>query len=177
MNQERLLELLRKQDASAYNLMYDMYAKSLYAVISNIIRDSGIAEDTLQDTFIKIWKNIHTYDSSKGRFYTWILNIARNAALDKVKSSSYRNQSKNYDIENFVHLVDEQKSSQSRIDAIGLKEFIHKLKPKCIQIIELLFFRGYTQQEASDELKMPLGSVKTLNRTCISDLRDYLKLS
>ena len=55
-------------------------------------------------------------------------------------------------------------------------KFVKKLKPKCIQIIDLLFFKGYTQQEASDELAIPLGTVKTQNRNCISDLRIYLKL-
>ena len=64
----------------------------------------------------------------------------------------------------------------NRIDTIGIFEFVKKLKPKCIEIIELLFFQGYTQQEASDELAIPLGTVKTQNRNCINDLRTYLKV-
>ena len=62
------------------------------------------------------------------------------------------------------------------IDSIGIQEFLKKLKPKCIQIINLLFFKGYTQQEASDELEIPLGTVKTQNRNCINDLRNFLQV-
>ncbi|HBK82514.1 MAG TPA: RNA polymerase subunit sigma-70, partial [Flavobacterium sp.] len=62
----------------------------------------------------------------------------------------------------------------NRIDAIGIKEFILKLKPKCIQIIDLLFFKGYTQQEASEELEIPLGTVKTNNRNCMNELRKMI---
>jgi RNA polymerase sigma-70 factor, ECF subfamily len=176
MTQEVLLEMVNKKDARAFNLMYDMYSKSLFSIISNIVKETSDAEDVLQETFIKIWKNVATYDPSKGRFYTWILNIARNTALDKVKSKSYNNTQKNLNSDNFVHLLEDSTNINARLDSIGINEFVKKLKPKCIQIIELLFYRGYTQQEASDELEMPLGSVKTLNRSCISELRNYLKV-
>jgi RNA polymerase sigma-70 factor (ECF subfamily) len=62
------------------------------------------------------------------------------------------------------------------IDSIGIQEFVKKLKPKCIQIINLLFFKGYTQQEVADELEIPLGTVKTQNRNCINDLRNFLQV-
>jgi RNA polymerase sigma-70 factor, ECF subfamily len=176
MTQEVLLEMMNKKDPRAFNLMYDMYSKSLFSIISNIVKETSDAEDVLQETFIKIWKNAATYDTSKGRFYTWILNIARNTALDKVKSKSYNNTQKNLNSDNFVHLLEDSTNINARLDSIGINEFVKKLKPKCIQIIELLFYRGYTQQEVSDELEMPLGSVKTLNRSCISELRNYLKV-
>ncbi len=176
MKQEVLLEMLARKDNKAFNLMYDMYSKSLFSIISNIVKETSEAEDVLQETFVKIWKAIDSYDSSKGRFYTWILNIARNAALDKIKSKTYNNSQKNLSSDNFVHLLEDSSNINARLDAIGINEFVKKLKPKCIQIIELLFYRGYTQQEASDELEMPLGSVKTLNRSCINKLRNYLKV-
>ena len=78
--------------------------------------------------------------------------------------------------DNFVHLLDESNKFTNKIDTIGIQEFVKKLKPKCIQIIDLLFFKGYTQQEASDELEIPLGTVKTQNRNCINDLRNFLRV-
>ncbi len=176
MTQEELLPLITKKDDVAFRHVYDMYSKSLYAVISNLIRDREEAEDVLQETFVKIWKNIDSYNEDKGRFYTWIVNIARNASIDKLRSKGYNNSKKNLSADTFVHLLDDSNRMSNRIDTIGIREFVNKLKPKCIRIIDLLFFKGYTQQEVSDELEMPLGTVKTQNRNCIRDLRNYLNV-
>ena len=176
MTQEEVLTLIYKKEERAYTILYDMYSKSLFAVITNLVKDREEAEDILQEVFVKIWKNIDSYSEAKGRFYTWILNIARNTAIDKLRSKGYNNSKKNLSADNFVHLLDESNKLTNKIDAIGLQEFVKKLKPKCIQIIDLLFFKGYTQQEASDELAIPLGTVKTQNRNCINDLRNFLKV-
>ncbi len=176
MTQEELLLQIYKKDDRAFTLLYDMYSKSLFSVIYNLIRDHEEAEDILQETFVKIWKNIDSYDESKGRFYTWILNISRNASIDRLRSKGFNNRQKNLSSDNFVHLLDDSNKLNHKIDTIGIKEFVKKLKPKCIQILDLLFFKGYTQQEASEELQIPLGTIKTQNRNCINDLRNFLKV-
>ena len=171
MTQEELLPLLLKKDDRSFTLLYDNYSKSLYGIIFNLIKDKEEAEDVLQEVFVKIWKNIDTYNTSKGRLYTWMLNIARNSSIDKLRSKNFNNNQKNLSTDNFVHILDDNSKTINKIDAIGIKEFIKKLKPKCIQLIDLLFFKGYTQQEASDELEIPLGTVKTQNRNCMNELR------
>lgn len=176
MSQEELIPLILKKEERAFTIMYDMYSKSLFSVISNLVKETEDAEDVLQEVFVKIWKSIESYSESKGRFYTWILNIARNTAIDKLRSKGYNNRQKNLSADNFVHLLDDSNKLVNRIDTIGIREFVAKLKPKCIKLIELLFFQGFTQQEASEELEIPLGTVKTQNRTCINDLRTYLKV-
>lgn len=176
MTQEELLPLLFNKEERAFTIMYNMYSKSLFSVISNLIKETEDAEDTLQEVFVKIWKNIDSYSETKGRFYTWILNIARNTAIDKLRSKDFNNTKKNLSSDNFVHLLDDSNKLTNKIDALGIQEFVKKLKPKCIKIIELLFYQGYTQQEASDELEIPIGTVKTQNRNCINDLRTYLKV-
>lgn len=176
MTQEELLPLIMTKDERAFTHVYDMYSKSLFAVISNLVSDREEAEDVLQETFVKIWKNIDSYNESKGRFYTWIVNIARNSSIDKLRSKGFNNRQKNLSSDNFVHLLDDSNKLIHKIDTIGIREFVNKLKPKCIQIIDLLFFKGYTQQEASDELQIPLGTVKTQNRNCINDLRNFLQV-
>jgi RNA polymerase sigma-70 factor (ECF subfamily) len=174
MEQEELLKELLKKDDKSFTLLYDNYSKSLFGVIYNLIRNTEEAEDVLQEVFVKIWKNIDSYNESKGRLYTWMLNIARNTSIDKLRSKNFNNSQKNLSTDNFVHILEDSSKTTNRIDAIGIKEFIMKLKPKCIQIIDLLFFKGYTQQEASDELEMPLGTVKTNNRNCMNELRKML---
>ena len=171
MTQEELLPLLLKKDDRSFTLLYDNYSKSLYGIIFNLIKDKEEAEDVLQEVFVKIWKNIDTYNTSKGRLYTWMLNIARNSSIDKLRSKNFNNNQKNLSTDNFVHILDDNSKTINKIDAIGIKEFIKKLKPKCIQLIDLLFFKGYTQQETSDELEIPLGTVKTQNRNCMNELR------
>jgi RNA polymerase sigma-70 factor (ECF subfamily) len=176
MTQEELLPLVLKKDDKAFTLLYDMYSKNLYGIIYNLIKNKEEAEDVLQEVFVKIWKSIETYNENKGRFFTWILNIARNTAIDKLRSKGFNNNQKNLPADNFVHLLDDSNKLNHKIDTIGIREFVKKLKPKCIRIIDLLFFKGYTQQEASDELEIPLGTVKTQNRNCISDLRNLLQV-
>ena len=175
MTQEEILPLILQKNDKAFTTLYSMYNKSLFAVISNLINEQEEAEDVLQEVFVKIWKNIESYNEAKGRFYTWIVNIARNTAIDKLRSKGFNNSQKNLSSDNFVHLLDDSNKMTNRIDTIGIADFVKKLKPKCIQLIELLFFQGYTQQEASDELEIPLGTVKTQNRNCINDLKTYLK--
>ena len=176
MTQEELLPLLLRKEERAFTQLYDMYSKSLFSVITNLVSDREEAEDVLQEVFVKIWKNIETYNQSKGRLYTWMLNIARNTAIDKLRSKGFNNSQKNLSSDNFVHLLDDSNKLTNKIDSIGLREFVNKLKPKCIQLIDLLFFKGFTQQEASEELEIPLGTVKTQNRMCMNDLRNYLKV-
>lgn len=176
MTQEELLEQIYKKDSKGFTELYNMYSKSLYGIIFNLLKDKEESEDILQEVFVKIWKNIDSYDKNKGRFFTWILNIARNAAIDKLRSKDHSKSSKNLSIDNFVNILDYNATVTNRIDAIGIREFVKKLKPVCVRIIELLFFKGYTQQEASDELAVPLGTVKTQNRNCIKDLRTILEV-
>ena len=176
MNQEELLVLIYKKDEKAFTHLYDMYPKSLFSVITVLVKNREEAEDVLQDVFVKIWKNIDSYHESKGRFYTWVLNIARNTAIDKLHSKNFNNSQKNLSTDNFVNHFEDNSKLADKMDSIGLQDFVKRLKPKCIQIIDLLFFKGYTQQEAADELAIPLGTVKTQNRNCINDLRNYLKI-
>ena len=115
MTQEEILPLLSKKDSRAYTLLYDMYSKSLFAVINNLVKDREEAEDVLQEVFVKIWKNIDTYNQSKGRLYTWMLNISRNTAIDKLRSKGFNNSQKNLSSDNFVHLLDDSNKLINKI--------------------------------------------------------------
>jgi RNA polymerase sigma-70 factor (ECF subfamily) len=153
-----------------------MYAQNICGVINTIVRDESLAEEICQDVFIKVWNNSNSYDNSKGRFFTWIVNIARNAAIDKVRSKSFKNEKQNLSADFFVGMLSEDEKLESRVDLSTLKRLVHKLNNKCIQIIEMVYFRGYTQKETAEELDIPVGTVKTRNRSCISQLRENLML-
>ena len=171
MKLELLITKFQQKDQKAFEELYNMYGASMQGVIYNIVRDKHIAEEIMQDVFIKAWNNSASYSSEKGRFFTWILNIARNAAIDKTRSKAFKNSKKNLNAEYFVDILQSSENLNDQMDAIGIKQFVSKLAKKCIEVIELLYFKGYTQQEASEALDMPIGTVKTRNRNCIKELR------
>ncbi|EDM44671.1 RNA polymerase, sigma-24 subunit, ECF subfamily protein [unidentified eubacterium SCB49] len=168
---DALILSMQKGDEASFSKLYDMYNKAVYGIIYSIVLDKAIAQEVLQDVFIKIWNNKNSYDVNKGRFFTWILNIARNTSIDKIRSKSFKNSKKNLSTSNFVDILKSSDSLNSRMDALGVKKFIDKLKPTCISIIDLLFFKGYTQADAATELEIPLGTLKTRNRNCLKELR------
>ena len=174
MQLEILIEKFKQKDEKAFETLYNMYSDSMQGVIYNIIRDRDIAEEVMQDVFIKAWHNAHTYSAEKGRFFTWILNIARNAAIDKTRSKSFKNSKQNLDAQFFVDILENNESLDAKTDAIGIAKFVDKLAKKCIEVIELLYFKGYTQLEASETLDMPIGTIKTRNRNCIQELRNMV---
>ena len=174
MQLDLLISNFQKKDEKAFEQLYNMYSDSMHGVIYNIVKDHNIAEEVMQDVFIKVWHNSNSYSSEKGRFFTWILNIARNAAIDKTRSKVFKNSKKNLDAEFFVDILQTSESLNDKTDAIGIKKFVDKLAKKCIEIIELLYFKGYTQKEASETLDMPIGTIKTQNRNCIKELREIV---
>ena len=174
MQLEILIEKFKQKDEKAFESLYNMYRESMQGVIYNIVRDSDIAEEVMQDVFIKAWHNSQSYSSQKGRFFTWILNIARNSAIDKIRSKSFKNSKQNLNSDFFVDILESNDSLDNSTDAIGIAKFVSKLAKKCIEVIELLYFKGYTQSEASEALDMPIGTIKTRNRNCIQELRNMV---
>jgi len=174
MQLEILVSKFQKKDERAFESLYNMYSDSMHGVIYNIVRDHDIAQEVMQDVFIKAWHKADTYSAKKGRFFTWILNIARNAAIDKTRSKSFKNSSKNLNADYFVDILPTQDNLNNATDAIGIAKFVDKLAEKCKRVIELLYFKGYTQKEASKTLDIPIGTIKTHNRNCIKELREMV---
>jgi len=164
---------LRQREKIAIEALYDMYSSSLFGVIVRIVNDTALAEDILQDTFVKIWNSFSSYSTEKGRLFTWMVNIARNLAIDKIRSKDFKNQGKNQDIENNVAFIDEQRNAVYKPELLGIKELVEGLKPEQKSILDLVYFKGYTHVEAADELGVPLGTVKTRLRMAIIQLRKY----
>jgi RNA polymerase sigma-70 factor (ECF subfamily) len=173
LSEEELVLALRNREKVAIEALYDMYSSSLYGVISRIITDTATAEDVLQETFVKIWHSFSSYSTEKGRLFTWMVNIARNLSIDKLRSKDFKNQNKNQELENNVTFIDEQRNTSYKPELLGIKELVETLKPEQKSILELVYFKGYTHVEAADELGVPLGTIKTRLRMAILQLRKY----
>ena len=148
---------------------------ALNGSISKMIEDEYICEDILQEAFVKIWNNFEQYDSSKGRLFTWMINITRNLTIDTLRSKSYKKQQKISGDEYIVSNVQDKNSSITKFDTLGLSKEVQKLKPDQKIIIDLAYYNGYTQEEISKEMSIPLGTVKTRMRSAISELRKLIK--
>jgi RNA polymerase sigma-70 factor (ECF subfamily) len=172
-SEQELVALLQQQSDSAFNYLYDNYSGALYSIINQIVPDKEIASDVLQEVFINIWKKISTYDASKGRLFTWMLNIARNAAIDKLRSKNYQNSLKNRPLPEDVNTGRAVSISPSTSDA-GLKKILTKLKEEYRTLIDLSYFQGFTHEEIAKMLGIPLGTVKTRIRTALSQLRTMI---
>jgi len=173
LSEEELVLALRQREKVAVEALYDMYSASLFGVIVRIVNDEAIAEDILQDTFVKIWNSFSSYSTEKGRLFTWMVNIARNLAIDKIRSKDFKNQTKNQELENNVTFIDEQRNTVYKPELLGVKDLVEQLKPEQKSILDLVYFKGYTHVEAADELGVPLGTIKTRLRLAIIQLRKY----
>ena len=169
-----LILSMQNGDEKAFSKLYTMYSEALFGIIYSIVLDEGVAEEVMQDVFIKIWDNSKSYSIDKGRFFTWILNIARNSAIDTTRSKAYKNSKKNLSTTNFVDIIEASDNLNKKTNAIGIKKYLSALKPACIKIIDFLIFKGYTQKDAAKEINIPLGTLKTRNRKCMQDLKNIV---
>lgn len=173
VDSEKLVKLLQQKNVDAFEKLHDMYAKNICGAINIIVNDESIASELCQDVFLKVWQKSHMYDASKGRFFTWLLNIARNQAKDYVTSKEYKTQKKNHSLDLFMHVCESQTDEEDNLDQYeGLKRMLKTLKTKCSELIKILYFKGCTQTDAAEMLSIPLGTIKSRNRNCLNTLRN-----
>ena len=174
-SEENLVLLLKKRDQQAFSYLYDNYSAALNGVIYRMVEDKELAEDILQEAFVKIWNNFANYDTGKGRLFTWMLNISKNLTIDTLRSKGYKKQKKISTDENSVSNYRDKSMNAERFDTIGLRKQLAVLKPEQKNIIDLAYFGGYTQEEISKEMDIPLGTVKTRMRSALIELRKILQ--
>jgi RNA polymerase sigma factor (sigma-70 family) len=173
--EQDLVLALKERNNQAYSYLYDNYSGALYSIILQILEESELANDVLQEVFINIWRKIESYDSTKGRLFTWMLNIARNLSIDVLRSKSYQNTQKNQELPENVHVRAGSQVVRLNTDAIGLKKVLERLKIEQRVLIELSYFKGYTHEEIAEIEEIPLGTVKTRIRNALLQLREYLR--
>ncbi|WOD42401.1 RNA polymerase sigma factor [Hwangdonia lutea] len=163
-----IVTLLKNGDKKAITLLYENYADALYGVIKKVIADDETAQDVLQETFVKIWRYSKKYDSSKAKLFTWLYRIAYNTAIDKIRSLKNKTE-KEVQIEtSSVYKVSFGELNQ---DVLDIKKHLGSLDEKYQIVINALFFEGMTQQEASEELDIPLGTIKSRLKIGLRELK------
>jgi RNA polymerase sigma-70 factor (ECF subfamily) len=166
-----LVQLLQKQEDKAFAYLYEKYHKALFTASFQIIGDTEICNDVLQQVFISIWQKIKMYDSSKGKLFTWMLNITKNASIDYLRSKAHKQLQKNQSVENNVYTSNLTTNDVINIDSIGIKKFIIALKEDYKQVLMQSYFEGFTHEEIAENLQIPVGTVKTRLRASLIELR------
>ncbi len=172
-SEQELVSLLQQRNESAFSYLYDNYSGSLYGIVNAIVTDKEIANDVLQNVFVNIWRKIDSYDSTKGRLFTWMLNIARNASIDEVRSKGFRDSQKNQPIADSGEIMGAV--TGPTIDDVGLKKVLTRLKGDLRILVDMSYFQGFTHEEISKALNIPLGTVKTRIRSALTQLRTMIQ--
>ncbi len=166
--EKHIVELLGERNEKAISLLYDHYGDTLFGVAYKVVRDEELAQDILQESFVKIWRKSDTYDSSKAKLFTWLFRITRNTAIDKLRSSNTKMEKEiQMDVSDVYNLGIES----IKPEFLDIRENLEKIEQKYQIVLDALFFQGMTQQEASDELDIPLGTIKSRLKIGLRELR------
>lgn len=172
--EQEIVSLLQLQDSKGLVLLYEHYSSALYHIVIRIVRREEVAQEVLQDVFVKIWSQSKSYDVGKGRLFTWMSRIAKNAAIDKTRSKNFKSTNRTDSIENFVG-DSINFSNGIKVKDSGLRKVVGQLDDKYHEIIDYLYFKDFTQSETSEALGIPLGTVKSRSRLALKALRQLLQ--
>lgn len=171
-SEHTLILQLQRQDTAAFEYLYDKYNGAVKTVIMQVVQNEVIAEDLLQQVFVTFWQKSSMYDASKGRLFTWMLNIARNASIDYLRSKAHKTSQKNVSTETIVY--NDSLAVSNNVDSIGLEKYVASLKPELRSVLYLSYYQGHTHEEIAENLQMPLGTVKTRLRNALIELRKLM---
>lgn len=171
-----LLGLVADGDQAAFEEFYDLVSPCVYGVIVSVLRDPAQAQEVMQEVFLEAWRIAGRFDPEQGSARSWLLTIARRRAVDQVRSAQaaadrdvvagVRNASPDYDVVSDV--------VETRLAHQHVRRCLQGLTSLQREAIVLAFYRGRTHREVSDELAVPLGTVKTRLRDGLIRLRDCL---
>lgn len=172
--QNELIAQIQKKDIASMTELYKDYSPALFNIILSIIKQEEIAKEILQDTFLKIWQHSASFDTDKGRLFTWMARIARNTTIDRIRSKNYKSGKRIFTVGQNSDLQNKKVFKMDLAD-IGLKNTISKLDKKYEEVLLALFIMGHTQKQASKKLNISLGTVKSRSRRGLQIMQHLLK--
>ena len=179
----QLMEAIGREEVVALESLYDRYSALVFSVSLRVLHDTQLAEDVVQEVFLRIWRQPASFDPERGRFISWLMSVTRNRALDELRRISRRHRSEDEDREDDSPIA--RLSTTDRLDdpALGaelaeqreaVRAAMTRLPPEQRRAIELAYFSGLTQVEIAEITGDPLGTVKTRVRLGMRKLRESL---
>ncbi len=172
-----LVRRLKAHKPKAMNDLYDRYGRLAYSLIYRIVRNPSTAGDLVHETLLRVWNRVHSFDAERGALGAWVLTVARNRAIDHLRSVDGRMEASAIELDQLERpgLFAKLDSTALAIDRMRrLKSAFEKLTPTQREVIELAYYEGMSQTEMAERLKQPLGTVKTWTRSALKILRDEL---
>lgn len=173
LSDAELVALLREQPTDGIAALYDRYGRLVYSVALRVVLDRGAAEEVTQDVFMRCWRTIASYRPEQGSLSTWLLTIARNRAVDELRSRRGKEARREVSEELLGPL-----SIDVGFDEVLLRNEVRQALvglPKAQrEVIELAFWGGMSRREIAEQLSLPLGTVHTRLRLAMDKLREAL---
>jgi RNA polymerase sigma-70 factor (ECF subfamily) len=172
-----LAERLKRREPSVMGDIYDRYGKLVFSLIYRVVRDIGVAEDLVQETFLRVWNRAQGFDAERGALGPWLLAVARNRAIDYVRSAGGKMSRGALELDAAEHpsvFVNFEAEVLSQDRARRVRGALGRLNENQRLVIELAYFEGLSQSEMAERMGQPLGTVKTWVRTALKNLRDDL---
>ena len=174
-NDQELIERLRRRDPDAMSDLYDRYSRIVYSVILRVVRNASVAEELAQETFLRAWNRAGDFDSARGKLVPWLLTIARNRAIDYLRSTAGQQQSNTFELvssERVTLFVNTEDRMLDLEQARRIRAAFSQLNKNQREVLELAYFEGLSQSEMAEKLGQPLGTIKTWVRTALTNLRE-----
>jgi RNA polymerase sigma-70 factor (ECF subfamily) len=175
-----LMKRIKARDEEALAELYDLYNRLLYGMIISIVKKREEAEDVLQEVFIKVWEKASTFNEERGNVYSWLVTLTRNKAIDRIRSKDYKTQKKaTHDVdapEFFLegNMFDPLETTIFSDRTELVKKALGEIPESQSEVLKIAYYRGLTQREISEQLDIPLGTVKTRMRQGMIKLKDIL---
>lgn len=168
-----LMLRIADQDQAALMELYQRFGSSVYGLAIRVLQDSQLAEEATQDTFLKVWQKAEQWDPSRGQVSSWLLTIARYAAIDRLRREQRHSSVAGPYLDSLAdHASAPAKFGDQRwLDGQLLRQYMATLPEEQALVIELAFFQGMTHSELAEHLNWPLGTVKTRLRSGLQKLR------
>ena len=175
-----LAQRLLRKDVSAFEQLYTRHSRIVYSLVLRILRQGPTAEEVVQDVFLQVWRNSSRYDSGRGPFIPWLLTLARNRALDRLRLKSERQRGREEQREELPQMVDDpqyERTLDEKRRAEHVRSLLTSLPSSQKKAIELAYFDGLSHSEIAQALKEPLGTVKSWIRNGLLRLKEELKVA
>lgn len=175
-----LFARISAREAAALSDLHRLTAHRLFAIILNVLKNRQEAEDALQDVFLKVWKNASSYSPALGSPLSWLITIARNSSYDRYRKRTRlaaQHETSQQDLTEMASSHQPQRADDfilSNERSEKIRSALQSLAPDQRTAIELAFFSGHTQQEVSEKLGVPLGTIKARIRRGMESLKPHL---
>ena len=164
-----LVRRLQARDPRAMADLYHHYGRLTYSVVFRIVGDASVAEALVQEIFLRVWTRVQTFDATRAAIGPWVLTLARNRAIDHMRSADGRRR-----LEDPTLFPPLESSAWSAERMQRLKTAFEKLSATQRQVIELAYFEGLSQTEIAEKLQQPPGTVQPWMRSALRGLREAL---